>query len=271
MKRLLSVFLAMALFTPVVNSAFAGRHYDARIARFTTPDPVLNKSPKELLEEGQSAALSTSPYNYGLNNPVALVDPDGNFPVFFVAVAAAYLMTQYSGDHPGGSPSLATDAAVFGAAAGPYAVTAVYRAALAHPAATATAITMGAEAIAPPGASVVPGGLGSNARGLVGKEFESFLSKAFGNSGPFSVAKREFDGAIGGNIWYEAKSGGVLELLTKDSKAMDRFKSVIGEQSAIATKNNKRFMLISNSRIPQDIKEWLTKKGIQFTEILEQE
>lgn len=140
MKRLLSVFLAMALFTPVVNSAFAGRHYDARIARFTTPDPVLNKSPKELLEEGQSAALSTSPYNYGLNNPVALVDPDGNFPVFFVAVAAAYLMTQYSGDHPGGSPSLATDAAVFGAALAPTAGISIYRTALAHPEATATII-----------------------------------------------------------------------------------------------------------------------------------
>ena len=48
-----------------LESAVAGRYYDARIARWTTPDPLLVKSPE------------VSPYVYCHNSPLNRIDSDG--------------------------------------------------------------------------------------------------------------------------------------------------------------------------------------------------
>ncbi|MBL0106947.1 MAG: RHS repeat-associated core domain-containing protein [Ignavibacteria bacterium] len=44
---------------------FGARYYDSRIGRWGTTDPLLNKYP------------SISPYNYTLNDPLVLIDPNG--------------------------------------------------------------------------------------------------------------------------------------------------------------------------------------------------
>ncbi|MEM1322224.1 MAG: RHS repeat-associated core domain-containing protein [Bacteroidota bacterium] len=49
-------------------NAFEWRMYDGRLARWTAVDPFASKMP------------SWSPYNYTLNNPINLVDPDGRMP-----------------------------------------------------------------------------------------------------------------------------------------------------------------------------------------------
>lgn len=43
----------------------------------------------------------------------------------------------------------------------------------------------------------------------------------------------------------------------------------MGARLKIATENGASYELFSNTPIPESIKEWLTKKGIPFTEIFE--
>ncbi len=118
MKQVVAFLLALCLISVPCSDLLAGRYYDARVARFTTPDPILNEQPPgDVLNKYGLAPFSMSPYNYGSNNPVRFVDPDGRLPIVpivFLAVASAYFATQYSGDHPGGSPGLVTDALVLG-------------------------------------------------------------------------------------------------------------------------------------------------------------
>ena len=47
---------------------------------------------------------------------------------------------------------------------------------------------------------------GTSAKGLIGNDFENYLSKTIGGEGSFSVGGRDFDGGIG-KRWWEAKSG----------------------------------------------------------------
>jgi len=47
---------------------FGARYYDARIGRWGQVEPLLEKY------------LHVTPYNYGLNNPIGIVDPNGNDP-----------------------------------------------------------------------------------------------------------------------------------------------------------------------------------------------
>ena len=46
----------------------------------------------------------------------------------------------------------------------------------------------------------------TSAKGLIGHEFEDYLTEKIGGEGPFKVQGREFDGGIGKRLW-EAKSG----------------------------------------------------------------
>jgi len=47
---------------------FGARYYDARIGRWGQVEPLLNNLP------------DCSPYSYGLNNPIKILDVDGNWP-----------------------------------------------------------------------------------------------------------------------------------------------------------------------------------------------
>jgi uncharacterized protein RhaS with RHS repeats len=68
MKGTILLFLVPALLFPAVGTVFAGRYYDARIARWTTPDPLSRKQ------------MGWTPYHYSYNNPIRFVDPSGLIP-----------------------------------------------------------------------------------------------------------------------------------------------------------------------------------------------
>jgi RHS repeat-associated protein len=57
---------------------YAGaRYYMSALGRWTTPDPLLNGNPNQLMKDGKSRYLGATPYNYVFNNPTGLVDPTG--------------------------------------------------------------------------------------------------------------------------------------------------------------------------------------------------
>ena len=112
------------------------------------------------------------------------------------------------------------------------------------------------------GASKLP-----SAKGLLGTDFENYLTKNIGGSGEFKLSGRQFDGGVG-NRWWEAKSGDYWDMIQNNPKEMSNFKSSMGQRLGIAKENGATFELFSNSPIPQSIKEWLTTKGIPYTEIL---
>jgi RHS repeat-associated protein len=103
------------------------------------------------------------------------------------------------------------------------------------------------------------------ARGLKGKEFEGFLTKHLGGTGPFKVQGREFDGGVG-QRWWEAKSGNYWKIL-EDPSQLNKFRSDMVARSKIAKAHGATYELFSNTPIPEHIKAWLTKKGIHFTDL----
>ena len=109
---------------------------------------------------------------------------------------------------------------------------------------------------------------GSSAKGLIGHDFEDYLSKTIGGEGSFSVGGRDFDGGIG-NRWWEAKSGNYWSMLEENPNKLAKFKSDMGDRLRIATENGATYEIFSNTPIPESIKQWLTKKGITFTELLD--
>ena len=109
---------------------------------------------------------------------------------------------------------------------------------------------------------------GTSAKGLIGHDFEDYLSKTIGGEGSFSAGGRDFDGGIG-NRWWEAKSGDYWSMLEENPSKLAKFKSDMGDRLRIATENGATYELFSNTPIPESIKEWLTKKGISFTELLD--
>ncbi|RKM58010.1 hypothetical protein D6853_00260 [Butyrivibrio sp. X503] len=111
-------------------------------------------------------------------------------------------------------------------------------------------------------------GKAGSAKGLVGCDFEEYLTKEIGGNGSFSVGGREFDGGLG-NRWWEAKSGQYWDMLEKNPSKMTKFKSDMGDRLRIAEQNGASYELFSNTPIPDSVKTWLTKKGIVFTEILD--
>ena len=109
----------------------------------------------------------------------------------------------------------------------------------------------------PSGAREVP-------TGLIGKDFEDWLRKTYGGNDSFTVAGREFDGAITPTRWYEAKSGNYWNMLMSDPRNVNKFKSDMGNRQRIAQENGATYELHSNTPIPQSIKDWLNTKGIKY-------
>ena len=105
-------------------------------------------------------------------------------------------------------------------------------------------------------------------KGLIGHDFEDYLTKNIGGDDSFSVGGRDFDGGIG-NRWWEAKSGGYWEMLESNPNKLAKFKSDMGDRLRIATENGATYELFSNTPIPASIKQWLDKKGIAYTELLD--
>ena len=108
----------------------------------------------------------------------------------------------------------------------------------------------------------------ASAKGLSVHEFEDYLTKTLGGEGSFKVGGREFDGRVG-NRWWEAKSGNYWNMLEETPKELANFKSSMGQRLGIAKENGATLELFSNTPIPEAIKQWLIKKGIPFTELLD--
>jgi len=68
---------------------FGARYYDPVIGRWVTVDPVLGKGAQGFLIS--NGLLSVSPYNYALNRPTVLTDPDGECPICVGALIGAGL------------------------------------------------------------------------------------------------------------------------------------------------------------------------------------
>ncbi|MDD6826014.1 MAG: hypothetical protein PUE12_07885, partial [Oscillospiraceae bacterium] len=102
---------------------------------------------------------------------------------------------------------------------------------------------------------------------IKGTAFEEYLSKSLNGLGSFKKGGREFDGALG-DVWWEAKSGEFWIMLENNEKKARTFRDSMGDRLRIAKDNGATYELFSNTPIPQFYKEWLTKKGIPFTEIL---
>ena len=110
-----------------------------------------------------------------------------------------------------------------------------------------------------------------SAKGLVGHDFEAYLHQTIGGESQYikgSTAGRDFDGVFG-TRWYEAKSGNYWNKLLQDKSIERKFKQKMAEGLKIAQEHGATYELFSNTPIPDSIKEWLTKKGIPFTEILD--
>jgi RHS repeat-associated protein len=61
---------------------YAGaRYYMSALGRWTSGEPLLNGDPRPLLNDQRQVLLGVSPYNYSLNNPANLRDPDGRCPI----------------------------------------------------------------------------------------------------------------------------------------------------------------------------------------------
>ena len=103
-------------------------------------------------------------------------------------------------------------------------------------------------------------------KNLVGTNYENFLTEQLGGNGSFKVGGREFDGGFG-DIWWEAKSGNYWNNIVNKG-GFKKFCSDMGERLKIATNNGKQYFLFSNTPIPDYVKEWLSKKGIEFFETL---
>ncbi|GKX66999.1 hypothetical protein [Inconstantimicrobium mannanitabidum] len=89
-----------------------------------------------------------------------------------------------------------------------------------------------------------------------------------GEASAQSLRGHDFDGGIG-NRWWEAKSGYYWNMIIDSPKKLELFKSSMGARLRIAKDSEATYELFSNSPIPQAIKDWLTKKGIPYTELLD--
>ncbi|MGW8951522.1 RHS repeat domain-containing protein [Streptomyces sp. NPDC055709] len=116
------------------------------------------------------------------------------------------------------------------------------------------------------------GGGGGRAAQQNGLAYEMFLVEryaVFGGKGEFRVGGRQFDGSYrkpvsDGEVWYEAKGGKFWEGLNQYPQRMEKFKGNTGDARRIAQENGAEYRVISENPIPQNIADWLTKKGVPW-------
>lgn len=102
-----------------------------------------------------------------------------------------------------------------------------------------------------------------------GHAYEAYLKNKFNSNPTFKIGGREFDGSYtsatdGSHVWYEAKSGNALETIANDPRKLESFKSVTGQQAALARQAGARFEVISENPIPANLRLWLDQKGIPY-------
>ncbi|MFC9222626.1 hypothetical protein ACFT8W_18140 [Streptomyces hygroscopicus] len=104
---------------------------------------------------------------------------------------------------------------------------------------------------------------GADKRGPVHNECT--VARELPGRGSFREGGREFDGAYLGDdgieVWYEAKSGRYWDLANENPKVMEKFKSNLGDARRISEESGRRFSLISEKPIPENIVKWLNKKN----------
>ncbi|SET91941.1 RHS repeat domain-containing protein [Lacrimispora sphenoides] len=258
------------------------RDYRSSTGRFLAEDSIEKTTRKMPNDQEITDPLSLNKYTYCHNNPIVYNDPTGHLP-FLVLAGLAGLA---AGAIAGGISSaiqgkFSLEATVQGAAIGStvgltggaglaYGVTG---SALASTGAVASGLGFGVATGFEQARQLLQSqqmraieGAGT-AKGLIGKDFEDFLTKKIGGYGSFSIGGRDFDGGLG-NRWWEAKSGQYWNMLESNPNNVLKFKSDMGDRLKIAIDNGATYELFSNTSIPQTIKDWLTKKGIPFTEIL---
>jgi RHS repeat-associated protein len=82
MRRSITTLVSVALLVCASSVGYAGRYYDARVARWTTPDPALEqKNGNELAQIQDGLPLRVTPYSYAFDNPTKYIDPDGRMPL----------------------------------------------------------------------------------------------------------------------------------------------------------------------------------------------
>ena len=110
---------------------------------------------------------------------------------------------------------------------------------------------------------------GGRAAQEYGEKYEAHLVEHLGGGGGFSEMGRQFDGAFihpktGRGTWYEAKSGDFWENIIKNPKRLNKFLSTEGQKFGIASNKDIDYMVISEKAIPEQITNWLGKKGIPW-------
>jgi RHS repeat-associated protein len=269
---------------------YGARYYDPAIGRFISPDSIV---------PDPSDPQSLNRYSYVRNNPLIHVDPDGHedsdfsvtpggfgdsggfsFSVFGLNVNVNFeFMNNYTitGQLQKNSPQIVHDSAnaigsvfegrdnllrMIGFNQNNINAVDAYMPFMAIPAAMRKVSKAAERKVA---ALAVDAKAAEAASGLIGKDFEAFLNRNLGGNGSFKVGGREFDGG-NGTRWWEAKSGQYWNMIENNTKEMAYFKSTMGERLSIAGQNGATFELHSNTPIPGGIQEWLTRKGIPFTE-----
>ena len=247
---------------------FGARTYAAAYGRFLQVDPLWAKHP------------GWTPYHYVLDNPLALVDPDGRqvrpTSPGQRAIREGEALFNEVGRRARAFGSSVVNAVVdYGPDLGIAAVTSANlipgdEVAALGVIAARRGLLGGAAASADDVARLLPQFSRSTAReaqGLVGTKFELFLRQTLNGSGEIRAGGRTFDTAVG-NLWIEAKSGGAFSSALRDPSRIEALKNQLGAQVAIARQNNKSFQVISNTPIPSYWQSWLREKGIGFVELL---
>ena len=163
MKRslfLLAVIAAVVALAP--KPGYAHRYFDTWAARWTTPDPALNANPQIVVKKHGYRIFEVSPYVYCSENPIKYVDPNGKQGGLSLG-GPILLPTSLRQLEYNVVATLTASAVTPGMVYAPGVTATLVGNILGNPATAAAVGAAAAESLAPPGASMNPGGDVSNA------------------------------------------------------------------------------------------------------------